>query len=137
MGRRGRRAVVTVRAEPARLVPPAGLDRATAKVFAQLVATCPRGHFVESDRLLLVEYCRAALLAERADGELRRSGAVVNGKPSPWVTVQEKAVRAMVALSLRLRLSPSARTDPKTTGKRAHGPPLNIMERLREIDHDD
>src|SRR5262245_16478073 len=134
MGRRGRLAVV-VRAEVARLAPPAGLDRRTAKVFAQIVATCPRGHFVESDTLLLVEYCRAALLAERADRELRRSGPVVNGKASAWLLVQEKAVRAMVALSLRLRLSPSARTDPKTTGKRAHGPRPSIYDDMREVDN--
>jgi phage terminase small subunit len=135
MGRRGRLAVV-VHAEAARLVAPAGLDRQTAKVFAQIVASCPRGHFVASDTVLLVEYCRAARLAERADRELRRSGPVVGGKPSPWVTVQEKAVRALVALSLRLRLSPSARTDPKTTGKRAHGPRPSIYDDMREeMDH--
>ena len=40
---------------------------------------------------------------------------MVDGKPSPWLTVQEKAVRALVALSLRLRLSPQARqpNNPK------------------------
>ena len=44
-------------------------------------------------------------------------GAVINGKPSPWITVQEKAVRAMVALSMRLRLSPQSRIDAKTLGR--------------------
>jgi chaperonin subunit len=46
-----------------------------------------------------------------------RLGAVIDGKPSPWITVQEKAVRAMVALSMRLRLSPQSRIDPKTLGR--------------------
>ena len=46
-----------------------------------------------------------------------RGGAVVDGKPSPWIVVQDKAVRAMVALSMRLRLSPQSRTDPKTLAR--------------------
>ena len=35
-------------------------------------------------------------MAERAALELRL-GAVVDGKPSPWITIQEKAVRAIDA----------------------------------------
>jgi hypothetical protein len=44
-------------------------------------------------------------------------GAVINGKASPWITIQEKAVRAMVALTMRLRLSPQSRIDPLTVGR--------------------
>jgi hypothetical protein len=57
-------------------------------------------------------------LAERAAEQLREA-PVVNGKPSPWLPVREKAVREMTALSMRLRLSPQARreghrlTEPK------------------------
>jgi phage terminase small subunit len=48
---------------------------------------------------------------EDAVAAMRREGAVVNGRLSPWVTVQEKAVRAMTALAMRLRLSPQARRE--------------------------
>ena len=66
---------------------------------------------------LLARYIESDVLAELAAAELRENGAVIDGRPSPWLTVQEKAVRAMVALSLRLRLAPSARLDPKTVGR--------------------
>jgi hypothetical protein len=35
---------------------------------------------------------------DRAAQAIRREGDVVNGRPSPWIVVQEKAVRAMTAL---------------------------------------
>jgi phage terminase small subunit len=43
---------------------------------------------------------------------------VVNGRPSPWIVVQEKAVRAMTALAMRLRLSPQARRERAQAPKR-------------------
>jgi hypothetical protein len=79
------------------------------------VAGCDRDHFRPSDLPLLVRYVEAAALGDQAAEQLRL-GAVINGKPSPWITVQEKAVRAMVALSMRLRLSPQSR-DPQTLGR--------------------
>jgi hypothetical protein len=77
---------------------------------------CDSNHFRQTDVPLLARYCEAAVLAEKAALELR-SGAVADGKPSPWIVVQEKSVRAMVALSMRLRLSPQSRTDPKTLAR--------------------
>jgi phage terminase small subunit len=77
------------------------------------VSGCDAGHFREPDLPLLSRYCEAAVLAEQAALELR-NGAVVDGKPSPWIVIQEKCVRAMVSLSMRLCLSPQSRIDPKT-----------------------
>jgi hypothetical protein len=57
---------------------------------------------------LLVSYVQAIDLAERAARELRRT-PVLDGKVNPWIIVQEKAVRTIVALSMRRRLSPQAR----------------------------
>jgi hypothetical protein len=57
-----------------------------------------------------VQYAQAIALADEASSHMRAEGAVVGGKVSPWLTVQEKAQRAIVALSMRLRLSPQART---------------------------
>jgi phage terminase small subunit len=74
---------------------------------------CGGDYFRQTDLPLLSRYCEAAILAEQAALELRQ-GAVLNGKPSPWIVVQEKCVRALVSLSMRLRLSPQSRVDPKT-----------------------
>jgi hypothetical protein len=41
------------------------------------------------------------------------------GRPSPWLTVAEKTNRAVVALSLRLRLSPQARAPNTPTRREA------------------
>ncbi len=66
-----------------------------------------------------------AVLNEQAARELQRGGAVVDGKPSPWIVVQEKCIRALVSLSMRLRLSPQSRLDPKTVApqQQFQGPP--------------
>jgi hypothetical protein len=62
-----------------------------------VVAGCDRDHFLPSDLPLLVRYVEAAALGDQAAEQLRL-GAVINGKASPWITIQEKTVRAMVAL---------------------------------------
>jgi hypothetical protein len=56
----------------------------------------------------------ADALAELAAAQLRISGAVIDGRASPWLVAQEKSVRALVALATKLRLSPQSRADPKT-----------------------
>ena len=96
--------------------PPAGLSEPEREMFASIVAGCDPDHFRQTDLPLLSRYCEAAILAEQAALELR-GGAVVDGKPSPWIVVQEKCVRAMVSLSMRLRLSPQSRLDPKTLAR--------------------
>jgi hypothetical protein len=102
--------------EPSRLEPPASLSESERTIFIDLVNACDAKHFRQSDLPLLVRYVEAAALSDQAAQELRQ-GAVVNGKVSPWLTVQEKSVRTMVALSMRLRLSPQSRIDPKTLGR--------------------
>ncbi len=108
--------MIGVGGEQARPSPPAGLSKPEREMFATIVAGCDADHFRQTDLPLLSRYCEAAILAEQAALELR-NGAVVNGKPSPWIVVQEKCVRAMVSLSMRLRLSPQSRVDPKTLGR--------------------
>ncbi len=135
MGKRGRPSVDAlllprVDGSRRRVQPPAGLDQGVTELFRQLVGGCDPQHFIESDMPLLVEYCRAVLLAERAYRELQREGPVVNSKPSPWIIVQEKSVRAMTALSLRLRVSPQARLRPETTARQAQGPTPSVYEML-------
>ena len=43
---------------------------------------------------------------------------VIDGKTNPWLVVQEKAQRAMVALSARLRLAPQSRMESKVAVRR-------------------
>ena len=62
-------------------------------------------HFRPSDAPLLCRFVEADALAERAAKELRKN-PVADGKASPWLMVQEKSVRALTALAMRLRLSP-------------------------------
>ena len=121
MRQRGRKSaaalsVIPIDDKPNRLEPPASLSEAERKVFIDIVTACEPQHFRAADLPLLVRYVEACVLADQAAEELRL-GAVIDGKPSPWITVQEKAVRAMVALSMRLRLSPQSRIDPKTLGR--------------------
>ncbi len=89
--------------------------------FIEIVNSCDPKHFVRSDLPLLCRYAEASVLAEQAAHELRQGGAVIGIRPSPWIAVQEKAVRAMVALSMRLRLSPQARQPNNPSRKAARG----------------
>jgi len=118
-GRRSAAALATgfVDVGQQRLDPPDCLAPDERRRFVELVGACDPQHFRASDLPLLCRYVEADALAERAAMELQATGPVVDGKASPWLVVQEKAVRAMVALSMRLRLSPQSRTDPKTVGR--------------------
>ena len=110
------RAITTPSSLLTRLRPPPTLSESERKIFIDLVAACAVDHFRQSDLPLLNGYCEAVDLAERAARELRKN-PVLNGKINPWIVVQEKSVRTIVALSLRLRLSPQSRIDPKTLAR--------------------
>jgi len=114
-----------------RLRPPASLWEAERSLFASLVAANPAAQFKSSDLPLLCQYVSAAILSEQAVAELRAS-PVVGGRPSPWLTVFEKANRAMVSLSMRLRLSPQARAPNNPSRPQ---PPASAYERIR-LEHD-
>jgi phage terminase small subunit len=92
-------------------VAPAGLSAEEERLFQQLLASVDGDHLAASDLPLLVSYVQAIAQHDRAVAAIRREGDVVNGKANPWIVVLEKAQRAMVALSMRLRLSPQARRE--------------------------
>jgi len=102
---------------PKRLALPSDLSPEAGRVWREITKTTQPEHFRPSDVPLLKSYCEACAMADRAAAELARTGPVIEGKASPWLVVQEKSVRAQTALSLRLRLCPSARTDPKSAGR--------------------
>jgi phage terminase small subunit len=98
-----------------RLRPPPELGKDEQQVWVEIVTACDQSHFQRSDGPLLVRYCQNVVLARRAAAELAETGAVLLGRPSAWLTVAEKCDRALVALSMRLRISPQARMRPETT----------------------
>jgi hypothetical protein len=63
----------------------------------------------------LVRYVEALAFADEAAEQLHAEDAVVNGKPV--ARRARKCQRAVVALSMRLRLSPQSRLDPKTLAR--------------------
>jgi phage terminase small subunit len=112
---------------PSRLKPPTTLSPLALKEFTRIVTAEPAAHFKESDLSLLVQYCEAAAMAERAVIELQRDDAAMR-----WLTLWEKATRTMVALSMRLRLSPQSRAP--NTPKRER---LSYYERMAAERADD
>jgi hypothetical protein len=92
------------------------LSAAEKAVFVAVVKACSPRHFREADMPLLTRYCELSAMAERAARELRKA-AVVDGRPSAWLVVQERCVRNLLGLASKLRLAPSTRTDPKTLAR--------------------
>jgi len=124
MKQRGRKSsaamsvAISVDGKPNRLQAPSHLSADEARRFADIVASCDATHFRPSDTTLLCRFVEADRLAEKAAAELRKHGAVSkDGRPNGWLTVQEKSVRALVSLSMRLRLAPQSRIDAKAIGR--------------------
>jgi phage terminase small subunit len=121
MKQRGRKSaasfeVLAVDGSPDRVQPPDHLSPDEQRRFADIAANCSARHFRPSDVPLLSRFCEADALAERAAKELREN-PVIDGRPSPWLAVQEKSVRALVSLSVRLRLGPLSRIDAAAIGR--------------------
>lgn len=115
-----------------RLTPPAWLSPATAACFRAVVASVDPAHFRKSDLPLLVAFCEAAVGHDRAVKEIEAGGAVVDGRPSPWSAVQERQVKALVALARSLRLSPQARMN-STQAERNTAPRGSVFD-LHNVD---
>jgi hypothetical protein len=127
-------AVLTPRRSRARLAPSADAPADVIAVFREILSATPADHFVPGDAPLVQAYAEAIVLARRAAVELDRDGPVIGGRASPWIVVQEKAHRAIAALSMRLRLSPQHRADSRSAGRKADGPPASVYALMREMD---
>jgi hypothetical protein len=93
-----------------RLRPPPELTAPEKAVFIELVGSVAADHFQTGDLPLLAAYAGAIATHREALSHLRSDGLVVDGRPSVWGLIQERALSQMVRLSLRLRLSPQARS---------------------------
>ena len=114
--------VISIDARESRLRPPETLGERERQLFVDLVAGSKASHFQRTDLPLLCRYCELSFLAETAAGHLRNEGPVIGGRTSPWVSVLEKATKGLVALSMRLRLSPQARSPNNPTRPSPSGP---------------
>ena len=130
------RAITTPSPRATRLRPPLSLAEPEAKLFNQIISNCAHDHFRQSDLPLLCRYCEASVLAERAAQQLREA-PVVGGKPSPWLPVREKATRELVALSMRLRLSPQARAKGHALPVKPRTNPGGLGIGWWQLDEDD
>jgi hypothetical protein len=123
MRKRGRKSgdelvAINVNGDPPRLDPPPTLTDPERALFAEIVEACSPKHFVPSDLPLLVSYVQATLLSRQAATNAATGAAML----ALW----EKATRMQATLATRLRLSPQARTDPKTIARQMPqrtGPP--------------
>ena len=99
-----------------RLKPPDSLGPAEKRVFWSLITQVPVTQFQPADLPLICRWCELTVVADRAAAEMATGNLVENGLPSPWIAIHEKATKQLIALSLRLRLSPQSRMDkaPKT-----------------------
>jgi hypothetical protein len=89
---------------PRRLVTPTGLNAKEHAMFLRIVDSSGPDHFRQNEVELLVSYVQATLLVRDS---IRRK------EINDW----EKAVMVQLSLSMRLRLAPSTRVDPKTLGR--------------------
>jgi hypothetical protein len=109
---------------------------AVRRIFLELVASVSADHFQPGDGALLEQYAQAILLARQAYDKLATDGPVIDGKPSPWLVVLEKAHRSAVALSGRLRLAPQARADARSAARKAAGAKPSAYELMEMMDND-
>jgi phage terminase small subunit len=108
---------------PRRLKPPENLSDAARAEFLRIVTAERADHFRKSDLSLLVQYCEACALAEKAMDAIRRD------LPGPrHLATWQAATKVMKDLALRLRLSPQSRqpTNPKRPEPR-----LSYYEQMR------
>jgi phage terminase small subunit len=109
---------------PIRLSPPSDLTPDERQVFCDLVASSKPEHFRASDLPLLSAYCRAIAIERRSAQELAAGDDKALAR---W----NGATKAMVSLSMRLRLSPQSRApnNPSRPGSKLERP-LSVYERM-------
>jgi hypothetical protein len=119
-----------------RLAPSAGAPDDVSRIFQEIIASAPASHFQVGDAALVEAYAQAISLARQSAQEIATNGAVIGGRPSPWIHCQEKAHRAISALAMRLRLSPQHRMDSRSAGRSADRPGPSIYALMDEMDDD-
>jgi phage terminase small subunit len=109
-----------------RLRPPAELGKDEAEVWRHIVLSWDQKHFQQSNTPLLTRYVQNVVLGRRAAAALAAEGSVIGSRPSLWLVVAEKVDRALVALSMRLRISPQARMRREGSVPKTASEPLSF-----------
>jgi phage terminase small subunit len=110
--------------------PPAHLSGAEKALFHSIVQQSAAQNFTRNDAELLAAYVQACHL-------VAQSYASAMEKPD-YVRDWERACRVMVTLATKLRLTPSARVDPRSLTRQLTGrsyanfPDLERIEQARE-----
>ena len=99
-----------------RITAPDGMSPEETALFRKIVEDCHPLHFAQSDAPLLRSYCQAILLCELAFASAQQSPSAL----ADW----ERCCRTMAMLSIKLRLSPHSRADPKTIARGIAGQSL-------------
>ena len=102
-----------------RITAPPECSPGEAALFKTIVESCHPLHFSQADAPLLRAYVQACLLSELAFASAQQSPDALGD----W----ERCVRVQAALSVKLRLNPHSRADPKTVMRTVAG------HSLREI----
>jgi hypothetical protein len=105
---------------PPRLSPPPDLAPDERQVFLDLISSVRPEHFRACDSPLLAAYCRAIALERKSSLQLDDKAGLMR-----W----ERATKAMVALSMRLRLSPQSRQANSSRPGAKPERPLSYYER--------
>ena len=89
-----------------RITAPDGMTPEETALFEKIVEDCHPLHFSQADAALLRSYVQSVLLAELA---------FLSAQQSPDALVDwERCVRVQAALSVKLRLNPHSRADPRS-----------------------
>lgn len=113
------------------LTPSAYLSVLAKKYWKQLTAAFPAGHFTESDRVLLEQFCTAAAVHQETTsylagpsegGDSRRYFTDRYGKTSlhPAVKDQHQARCDCAMLATKLRITKTSMITPKAAGRAAY-----------------
>jgi hypothetical protein len=94
----------------ARLQPPASLSKDERAEFTMLVINNKPDHFKPSDLPLLTTYSQIICQLAEASREIHK-GVVREGKISPWISIQERLIKSMVAVDASTIESAKSRTE--------------------------
>lgn len=117
-----------VKISDARISPPAGLlTKDQERLWWQIVDSLPADFFRPGDVPLLAAYCKAWSFYLMASAQIEENGIVLEdargrsyANPAQSMVVTQAS--AMAQLSVKLRLSPSSRIQPRTAGSQAAQP---------------
>jgi hypothetical protein len=103
--------VVPFKAAATLLQPPADLSKAERELFCEIVASCHREHFVDSDRHLLASYVQAIVASRQFAKRLAKNPKLTTS----W----QQVTRTQSMLATKLRLAPRSRFDERHAARKS------------------